>query len=215
MSRTSSVVVISILALALISPAASAAPPTLGEAMHRLESVADGYPPRVTPENRKEIDFLWKWAEQGMLEYCATQPKPDAKGEFMLGEIYRLGHNLDIDGASDKAIAHFKAAIKLDPTASKFHLMLGRHLTYINDLDEGQRELLLAVALDPRGAGDRHLFDLTHSYYLQHQFALAANFGERYLRIHPDEPVIKALVATSKQILAGRPVPTTLTIDVP
>jgi tetratricopeptide (TPR) repeat protein len=215
MSRTSSVVVISIVALALISSAAFAAPPTLGEAMDRLEAVADGYPARVTPETRKEIEDLWRWAEQGMLQYCATRPVPDANGEFMLGEIYRLGHNLDIDGASDKAIAHFKAAIKLDPTSSKFHLMLGRHLTYINELDEGQRELLLAVALDPRGAGDRHLFDLTHSYYLQHQFALAVNFGERYLRIHPDEPVMKALVATSKKILAGGPVPKTLTIDVP
>jgi len=217
MSRTSSLVAISILALVLIGPAASAQTQTatLGDAMDRLEAVADLYPPRVIPANRKEIEDLWRWAEQGMPHYCATRPAPDANGEFLLGEIYRLGHNLDIDDASDKAIAHFKAAIKLDPTSSKFHLMLGRHLTYINELDEGQRELLLAVALDPKGAGDRPLFDLTHSYYLQHQFALAANFGDRYLRIHPDDASIKAIVETSKKVLAGGPVPKTLSIGVP
>jgi tetratricopeptide (TPR) repeat protein len=215
MSLTSSVVAISILALGLTTPAASAATPTLHEAIDRLEAVADAYPPRVTPETRKEIEDLWRGAEKGMLQYCATHPAPDANAEFMLGEIYRLGHNLDIDDASDKAIAHFKAAIKLDPTSSKFHLMLGRHFTYINELDEGQRELLLAVALDPKGAGDRPLFDLTHNYYLQHQFALAANFGDRYLAIHPDEAVIKLIVETSKKILAGAPVPKMLSIEVP
>jgi len=215
MSRTSSVVAISILALGLIGPAASAQTPTLGQAIDRLEAVADGFPPRVTPETRKEIEDLWRWAEKGMLQYRAGRPASEANAEFLLGEVYRLGHNLDIDDASEKAIAHFKAAIKLDPTAAKFHFMLGRHLTYINELDEGQRELLLAVALAPKEAGDRPLFDLTHNYYLQHQFALAAFFGERYLASHPDEPAIKLLVETSKKVLAGGPVPKTLSIEVP
>lgn len=215
MSRTSSVVAISIFAVGLISAAASAQTPTLGEAMDRLEAVADGYPPRVTPETRKETDDLWRWAEKGMLQYRASRPASDANAEFLLAEIYRLGHNLDIEDASDKAIAHFKAAIKLDPTSAKFHFMLGRHLTYINELDEGQRELLLAVALAPKEAGDRPLFDVTHNYYLQHQFALAAYFGERYLASHPDDPAIKMIVETSKKVLAGAPVPKTLSIEVP
>src|SRR5690349_20375732 len=187
MSRTSSVVAISILALGLIDPAVSAQTSTLGEAIDRLEAVADGYPPRVTPETRKEIEDLWRWAEKGMLQYRAGRPASAANAEFLLGEIYRLGHNLDIEDASDKAIAHYKAAIKLDPTAAKYHFMLGRHLTYVSELDEGQRELLLAVELAPKEAGDRPLFDLTYNYYLQHQFALASYFGERYLANHPDE----------------------------
>lgn len=64
--------------------------------MDWFEAVADGYPPRVTPETRKEIEDLWRWTEKGMLQYRATRPAPEANAEFLLGEIYRLGHNLDI-----------------------------------------------------------------------------------------------------------------------
>lgn len=170
----------------------------------------------MTAENRIEIDDLWKWVESGLLQYRASNPRPEETAEFLLGEIYRLGHNLNVDGASMKATMHFKAAIAINPASSKYHLQLGRHLTFINETaEEGQRELLLAVALDPHGAGDLPLHTLAYNFYLQQQFALAATFADRYLAIHPGDPGIKLISEASKKAVAGGPPPKILTVPVP
>lgn len=190
----------------------AAAEPTLTEAIEKLEAVADGFPPRVTDANRQEVMELWKWVESGMLQYRAGRSAPDENAEFLLGEIYRLGHNLDVPGAAEKAVSHFNAALAINPANSKAHLMLGRHLTFTGDDAGGQRELLLGVALDPRGASDRSLFDLAFNSYQQKQFALAAAFADRYLKMHPDDPGMKLIAEKSKDVLAGGKPPQTITI---
>jgi tetratricopeptide (TPR) repeat protein len=213
MHRMTAGIIVSIVLFA--APAASAGDATSSDAIDRLEAVADRFPPQVTPQNREEIVRLWKSVELGLLRYRHDQRKPDFNAELMLGEIYRLGHNLDVEDASDKAIAHFKAALAIDPSSSKAHMLLGRHLTYINELKEGQHELLLAIALDPRGAGDARLFDMAQNCYLQKQFALAASFADRYLAIHPLDPAMTAIAAASKKVLAGGTPPKVMTIEVP
>ena len=205
-----------LLMASLIAPrTASAANPTLSDAMTQLESVADGYPPRLDGKGREDVVKLWKWVEGGLLQYRASRPTPDENAEYLLAETYRLGHNLDIPGASDKAIEHFKAAIAINPANSKTHSLYGRHLTFINDMADGEKELLLGIALDPRGTSDRALYDLAYNFYFQKRFALAASFADRYLRVKPDDAPMKMISDVSKKVLAGGEPPKTLTIQHP
>src|SRR5215472_13271944 len=212
--RLKSIFIVIIL-VALLGSAALADTPTLSEAIDRLEAIADSYPPKVDDSNRKSVLEMWQWAESGMLQYRAGRPGPDENAELLLGEIYRLGHNLDVPGAGEKAISHFRAALAINPANPKTHMLLGRHLTFSNQLAEGEHELLLAVALDPRGAGDLLLFDLAHNAYLRHDFAVAMSFAERYLKMHPDDGAMKLIVDSSRKALAGGPVPKVLTIPQP
>jgi tetratricopeptide (TPR) repeat protein len=201
------------LAMTALSPELRAQ--SLSEAMDKLTSVADTYPARVTDENREEINVLWKSIETGLLHYRSEQPTPDENIEFLLGELYRLGHNLDVPEAAAKATSHFRAALAINPTNAKTHLHLGRHLTFINEAPEGQKELLLGVALDPRGANDRALFDLAYNFYLQKEFAVAANLAERNLAMHPNDEAMKLIRDSSNKALRGGAAPKTIKVQVP
>ena len=201
------------LAMTALSPELTAQ--SLSETMDKLTSVADRYPARVTDENREEINALWKSTETGLLQYRSKRSKPDENIEFLLGELYRLGHNLDVPGTAAKATSHFRAALAINPTNAKTRLHLGRHLTFMNEAAEGQKELLLAVALDPRGASDRALFDLAYNFYLQKEFAMAANLAERNLAMHPDDEAMKLIRDSSNKALREGEAPKTILIQVP
>jgi tetratricopeptide (TPR) repeat protein len=202
-------------AVALIPSFGMADQPTLSDAMQKLEAVADAYPPRVAQTDRKEIENLWRWVEGGMLEYRKSRPAPDENAEFMLGEIYRLGNNLDISGSSEKAISHFRAAIAINPANPKTHRQLGHHLTFVNEPAAGAQELLLGIALDPRGADDRSIYDLAYNFYFQKQFALAKSFADRYLHVNASDVAMKTISEQSAKVLAGGEPPKTITIRKP
>lgn len=196
-----------------VSLSASAAQPTLAEAMAKLEAVADGFPARVAEADRKSVQELWYWVEKGLLDYQAAHAPADEASEYLLGELYRLGHNLGKIGAAEKAVEHLRTAIKLDPSDPRPHLSLGRLLTFNNQPADGQTELLLGAALEPHGPSDHTIYDLAFCFYLQRQFALAANLAERYVASHPDEAGLKTVAEVSRRVLAGGEAPKTLTIE--
>lgn len=161
-----------------------------------IRAVADGYPPKIETEAQHE-QIVAAFQEQ---ERALLARKSDYLTELTLGDLYRMGHNLDVDGAGPNAIKHLGNAAALDPTSPDPHLLLGRHYTFSNELTNGEVELLRAHVL---GAEEQAVWQLTWNAYLQKQYALALEFANRGLNANPNDAAMKFLRDQSTEALHG------------
>ena len=77
---------------------------------------------------------------------------PEARREYWLGLYYwRLRNN---DGELDKAITHFEAAIKLDPTYARAHAGLSDCYAYLNAVAYGKMDTRTAMTKAEKSARD-------------------------------------------------------------
>lgn len=189
--------------------------PSLDGAMSAIRKAADNFPPTFSSEaEQANVLRLWHWAESGLRASLEAKTAPEKELELLLGEIYRLGHNLDIEGAGDNAVSHLNRAITLDPTNPKPYLLLGRHLTFSGSYTDGELALLHAYVLSrPENLVDLQ-FLLANNYYFQKRFALTLAMISR---IPPDHPAARASAVirdSSRQALETH-APRTIEVDVP
>jgi len=190
--------------------------PNLDSAMSAIRRAADKFPPTFSSEaEQANVLRLWHWVESGLQASLEAKTAPEKDLELLLGEIYRLGHNLDIEGAGDKAVSHLNRAITLDPINPKPYLLLGRHLTFKGSYTDGELALLHAYILSPPENLVDLQFLLANNYYFQKRFALALAMISR---IPPDHPAARASTVirdNSRKALETGVAPKTIEIDIP
>ena len=186
---------------------------SLGDVVQEIKSVANGYPPKVDgPEHRADIEKQWRWAEAGLLEYIAGLDSPNSGVELLLGDLYRMGYNLDIDGCGPKAVERLSRASSLDPRNPNPYYSLGRHYTFSSEAEKGELELLRGFALAGPENGTPFLFDLAWNNYIQKRFEVTVVLADRYLAKHPGDKSIVAVREFAQQALEGREI---RTIEIP
>jgi len=176
--------------------------PTLPQMIDELRGVADAFPPRIAnDEERRKAEALWRKLEVGLTEYVATLEKPDPNAQLVLGDIYRMGHNLDMPGAGRRAIIHLQRAIEMNPSSAKAHDLLGRHYTFMNRPADGVPELLVAYALGTESEREYTLWSLAHNSFMQKNWPLALAFADRFAAKRPGVEAIELIRTMSRKAI--------------
>jgi hypothetical protein len=98
--------------------------------LRRLTAVIGRYPPKYVDEAHREATY----AEWSAFLQCAEAIPADRDPEkrfYLLAELYRQGHNMDVVGAAEKAASNLDACLQAYPrsiacnaTASYFYLSI-------------------------------------------------------------------------------------------
>lgn len=158
----------------------------------QLSPKLGGYPPRIEGETEKK-QVVEQW-QQGidvgeiLIKEVSTENK--AYAYWKTGELYKMGHNLDIPGAWEKAESYLMRAIEKDATLIGPRIALGMLYvntspTYAPDAESIFKDALPLVKKpeDLRRIYDGALFAL----YYQGKLDVAANVVEKGLEMFPDD----------------------------
>jgi tetratricopeptide (TPR) repeat protein len=183
----------------------------LKDAILQLQAIADSWPPRIdTPEEREAAEDLWNVVEQSLLKMRTSDPD-DYYFALWLGDCYRMGHNLDVDGALEKAVSHLRAASLLKPKAFLPHSILGDHYTFSGRPEEGEQEYLEAIRLSDKPL-PRAYYGLANAYYLKNDFGGAVEYADKYLEHDPDNKSMMFIRERAAAALEGKFEPKTIEI---
>jgi hypothetical protein len=102
--------------------------PEIGAELDALTSVIGRYPPRFVDEAHRESTYT-RWAEAIACAEALPLDRHEEGRLFLLAELYRQGHNLDVIGAGEKAaynvdrcLVAFPASTVCNTTASYLYL---------------------------------------------------------------------------------------------
>jgi tetratricopeptide (TPR) repeat protein len=206
MKRLSACAMLAVIGLATAANAFAAeqAPDRLDADLAKLQAVADSFPPEIsTPAERSSAEALWRSVEARLLQ--ASQH--DFETELRLGNLYRLGYNLDVEGAWDKAVTHLKEASRLRPDAPLPLTMLGAHYSGSNHPAEAEAPLLRALALSGDKPSPAIYDNLAFLYYQLGQSEKVIQYANEYLKTNPDSSAMKLIKERSEEALRGGPKP--------
>jgi len=119
----------------------------LGRGLVLLHDGADPDAPVEVP------DFLERWERAGRWALVAVPPEaplPPAFERLSAAERARLGWLAERAGDADAALAHYDAAVALDPALFAARANRGRLLLVRGRVAEAEAELRRALALEPR-----------------------------------------------------------------
>jgi tetratricopeptide (TPR) repeat protein len=183
--------------------------------LRELFRIADSYPTRAkTPDERAQALALWHSVEARLVKELQASPH-DFDLELWLGDCYRMGHNLDVEGAWDKAVLHLKEAARLRPDSPLPLTQLGELYAASGHPAEAEAPLLQALKL----SGDKppasiHQY-LAFTYYQLGQFGKVVAQADEYLKTDPDSQLIKLLKERSEAALRGERKPRTFELQKP
>lgn len=98
----------------------------LGRALDALEPAIGDWPPAVSGETERHQVFA-RW--RAVLERARALDVPgdqDPAVLWLVGSTWRQGHNLEVKGAAEMAIARFEQCLAVDPAFVECHRGLGR-----------------------------------------------------------------------------------------
>ncbi|MFL6260907.1 MAG: hypothetical protein ACJ76Y_14455 [Thermoanaerobaculia bacterium] len=175
----------------------------------KLQAVADSYPPEIgTPADRSRVEALWKSVEARLL-----QAPHGFETELKLGNFYRMGHNLDVKGAWDKAVAHLNEAARLRPDSPLPLTMLGAHYSGSGHAADAVAPLQRALTLSGDQPAPGIYANLAFAYYQLGESEKVVRYATAYLKTNPDSSVMKLLKERSEAALRGGPKPKTIEMD--
>jgi tetratricopeptide (TPR) repeat protein len=213
--QLASILILAVL-LAVVAGAASLAgaaePPAsqLELDLRELSRVADGYPPRVkTPEEKAKALATFRSVEAHLVKDLQESPHEFAL-ELWLGETYRMGHNLDVEGAWDKAVLHLKEAERLQPDMVLPPLQLGKLYAASGHPAEAEPQLLQALKL---GGSIQARYYLAFTYYQMGQYDKVVVQADEYRKTDPNSEFIKTLKEKSEAALRGERKPKTFDLQ--
>ncbi|HXT51586.1 MAG TPA: hypothetical protein VN811_11120 [Thermoanaerobaculia bacterium] len=204
---------------ALVASGAFGAPAATVEAddpdLMALRAVADSFPPRVDGDAaRARTVALFESLESRLLAAVAAAPT-DYELRTRLGDLYRMGYNLDVDGADDKIEKQLREAIRLGPERPEAGAILGIHYAGSGRAAEGERELLAALPFATPELLPSFQISLAFACYQQGKFADSARYAGEFLKTHPDNAMAKGIYERSQATLAGGRPPKTVTLKGP
>jgi tetratricopeptide (TPR) repeat protein len=201
--------------LPVLSGAAERPASPMEKDLRELFTIADSYPTRAkTPEEKAHALALWQSVEARLTKELEASPH-DFDLELWLGDCYRMGHNLDVKGALEKAVLHLKEAARLRPDSPLPLTQLGELYAAAGQPAEAEAPLLQALKLSgdkPPAAIHRYL---AFTYYQLGQFDKVVAQANEYLKTDPDSQLIKLLKERSEAALHGERKPKTFEAQKP
>ncbi len=193
---------VALLAVAPLASCATHAPLSLEDSLRLVDAQLDqirpvlrGYPPNFSsPTQRGEVEDRWHATEASLV--TLQRSNPDDPGVLLrLGELYRLGHNLDVPGAGDRCVSTLERLISIDPSNVEAHLILGIFYTDAGPKwsGEGETELRKAIELAGTSPLPRAWRALVFAYYYQAKFAEAVAAADHYLMLEPEDSDLRKL----------------------
>jgi len=182
-------------------PAMPAAPPgasfsSVDAEVAILQRTIGGYPPRFTSEGQRDAIYT-RWAN-ALLQARGLNGDAEHREAklYLLAELYRQGHNLDVEGAAAQAMATVERCIALYPRSRACHYSAS--LFYLSvtgpkqPLDKAERSLIVlreeaAPALDENAEAGFIRLAIARD-----QRAEANRLIERYLIAFPRSPRAEA-----------------------
>jgi tetratricopeptide (TPR) repeat protein len=169
-----------------------------------LANFADSYPPDIDPEDTVQLERVTTFFNSvaDHLEKLLTADPDNAELEARLGDVYRMGHNLDARNVWEKAEKHLKTAIDLNPSGPHPYFSLG--LLYVNThmkyAPEAEKLFRRSIELSPEGSIPYAYNGLAFAYYYQGNFEEAVIALEILLSMRPDDESAKRMreIALSK-----------------
>lgn len=168
---------------------------SLEEAVDHLNQYIGSYPPRIESDKHKaEIYQEWKKCLQEAL--ALRQELGDTeKVLFLLGELYRQGHNMDVEGAASKAQAIYDISLSRFPDSYEIHLFASYFYLSINPRYAPKGEAILDRLREI--VGNRNDFEVERGYlfaYLyQDRIDEAIQQAEHILTLKSDPMIEKIL----------------------
>jgi len=189
------------------------APGQLEADFQELHRIANAFPPHVdTPGEKARAEALWRSVEARLLTRLQASPH-DFEAELQLGDCYRMGHNLDVEGAWDKAVEHLTEAARLDPKSPLPPTLLGQHYAGGGKPAEAEPQLLRALSLSGDKPSPSLYFFLAFAEYQLGQFEKTVKYADEYLKTDPDSPAAKLFKEKATAALAGTFKPKTIEIQ--
>jgi cytochrome c-type biogenesis protein CcmH/NrfG len=124
-----------------------------------------------------------------------------------------MGHNLDVEGADDKAEQQLREAIRLEPNRAEARGILGIQYAGSGRAADGERELRAALQFATADVLPPIQIALAFSCYQQGKFADSAHFAGEVLKTHPDHSMAKGIYERSQSVLAGGAPPKTIQMN--
>lgn len=218
MSHSAARVAPLLLAAAFVASSAFASPATVAADdpdLMKLRAVADSFPPQVDGDaGRQRAVALFESLETRLLAAVAASPQ-DYDLRTRLGDLYRMGHNLDVEGADDKAERQLREAIRLAPNRAEARGILGIQYAGSGRAADGERELRAALPFAGADILPGIQMALAFACYQQGKFADSAHFAGEVLKTHPDHDMAKMIYERSQATLAGGTPPKTITMNGP
>ena len=153
-----------------------------------LRPFIGGYPPRFDASMSPEVatDRL-KRLIADLSKLADTSPN-NAEIEWRLGDAYRLGHNLDLEGAWQASEAALKRAMAHDPKCFQAYIVLGGLYVDSSPKLAGEAERLFKKAIEL--AGDRPAplayRGLAFAYLMQRDGEKALKAADECVKRFPD-----------------------------
>lgn len=189
-----------------LTPAARASRVAQADAdLEALRPVLRSYPPRISSEEQKQqIIGEWRRAEAALQELADDDPR-DARIQWRLGELYRLGHNLDIPDAGSQCVDHLERAIALNPRYVDAYLQLGLFYTDagIQWVPLGEANLRKAIELAKPNPLPRAWKALAYARYFQGHYADSVVAADEYLSFAPDDEEMQRFRSVAEKAAAA------------
>lgn len=213
-ARLASLLLVGVLARASAFAAPAATVGADDPDLAALRAVADSYPPRVDGEAAKHRAVtLFESLETRLLAAVAAAPN-DYDLRTRLGDLYRMGYNLDVD-TDDRLVKALREAIRLVPDRAEARALLGIHYASSARPADGERELRAALPYATPDILPSLQISLAFACYQQEEFADAASYAGEYLKTHPDHSMAKMIYDRSRATLAGGAPPRTIKMNGP
>lgn len=185
--------------LRLLVPASPSEPPNeklalLDTRLATLDPTIGTFPPAISSEDGlAKTKVEWEKAEKEFLALLELYPN-SAEANLRLGDLYRMGHNIDIPGAWKKSEVHYEKALDLSPWSMPAYLGLGT--LYVNtDFKYAAKAEPLFIEAIKVSYGQElpvaALSGLAFSLYYQGRLPEAIKAADRYIELRPHEPNIR------------------------
>lgn len=167
-----------------------------------LENHLDAYPPQVKNQAQlRQVKAVYARTEKILLNMDKQSVK-DAALKTKIGNLYRLGYNLDRKDAWAKSENYFKQAIAIDPSAYEAYYLLG--CLYMNSdvaLAPQAEKYFLQVRDKATGPlRDKALWGLCVTSWIQGNNRRTLELTTEYLKLHPHD---KAALKMHRMAEAG------------
>lgn len=168
--------------------------------LEELQPALSSWPPKISSKEELErLEVRWYDAEVELKKFVSAYPDEPA-ARWRIGELYRLGHNLNISGCGHKCVTELNKAILLNPVYLDAYMTLGYFYVGANIrwAPEAEKCFLKAIEI----SGDKPLpkawSGLFLAYYKQGRFSEASTAADKYLSMEPEDNTMKKMSRIAK-----------------
>ncbi len=174
--------------------------------IEQIEAKAGSYDPGSL--NKKQHAAMVTYINEtvkSLGKWISAHPT-DWDAEWRLGNVWRFGHNLDMDAAWAKSEVHLKNAIKLRPKEPNPYMLLAT--LYVNSSPEkcpdAEKLLKTAIEISKPKPQPRAYRSLIFAYYYQGKFEQAKESADTYLKSDPNDEHVQSLKKTIQSVIDKR-----------